>query len=141
MSAAKLAPREGDREVLLGLASAARDVLSAEHCSVSKQCRRAAISIDTLLKQLGYRSQVRAGWVGEPSRDTGHLWNRVTIGGKPYLLDATLSQFSDDVPDVVLGPYKGTLRKYKYIDDGEYEYDYYDVRPETIGAIARRVGV
>lgn len=143
--------------LILEVAAVVRETLAADfpdRPGLRGQCRRAAILCDLMLTglsmHLGVSSTVRVGYVRNPHGAAdrwGHHWvlaRPAHSAGPAYLLDVTLTQFAtaiDEVPEVVWGPYRTTMRRYGYGVSGTslYLYEPGEVSGERVRRVAARV--
>lgn len=136
------------KEEILKYAEHVRKIILDEfpdNRNFDKQCKRASILIDLLLKKNNIPSYINAGHITKEGDthdyDRGHVWNVVCCEDDDYILDITLTQFKDylsyDVPVIVFTPEHIAEEKYSYVSDGygEYEYQKEDVRKSLLEKI------
>lgn len=137
-----------DKHKILDIATKIRGFLTEEFPDnklLKNQCKRAAILVDMYFKKEQVNSYPIAGFItkdGDTNNTSrGHVWNIVYLNDECYLLDITLTQFSQylqkEVPDIVFLPYQEAIQGYSFKSDGKgkYEYRFDDVRLSLVAKL------
>ncbi|QST02160.1 hypothetical protein IMZ31_22165 (plasmid) [Pontibacillus sp. ALD_SL1] len=123
--------------MMIEIAERVRELLLEEFPyspNLERQCKRSSILLDLVRKKEGLEGYIEAGHVIKRDRDYGHTWNIIVIEGEEYVLDASLTQFQEEmeeeVPSIVCGMKKDVYKQYGYLPDGRGKYEYHkdDVR-------------
>ena len=133
---------------ILNIATKIRELLTGEFPDnqlLKNQCKRAAILLDMYFKKKQVNSYPTAGFItidGDMNNtNRGHVWNIVYLNDGCYLLDITLTQFSQylqkEVPDIVFLPYQEAIQSYSFKPDGKgkYAYRFDDVRLSLVAKV------